>query len=41
MQYGLRIRYEKQPIQSVTIRYKYLGFTKVKTITRWFNDESK
>lgn len=41
MQYGLRIRYEKQPIRSVTIRYKYLGFTKVKTITRWFNDESK
>ncbi|WP_261304351.1 hypothetical protein [Paenibacillus andongensis] len=41
MQYGLRFRYEKQPIQSVTIRYKYLGFTKVKTITRWFNDEAK
>lgn len=43
MQYGLRIRYEKQPIQSVTIRYKYLGFKKVKTITKWlwFNDEAK
>ncbi|KRF13669.1 hypothetical protein [Paenibacillus sp. Soil787] len=36
--YGLRIRYDKQPIERVTIRYKYLGFTKVKIITRWFND---
>jgi hypothetical protein len=41
MQYGLRIRYEKQPIESVTIEYKYIGFTKAKTITRWFNDENK
>lgn len=41
MQYGLRIRYAKQPIESVTIEYKYLGFTKVKTITRWFNVKSK
>jgi hypothetical protein len=39
MEYGLRIRYEKKSIQSVTIKYKYLGFTKVKKITRWFNDE--
>ena len=38
MQYGLRIRYENQLIHSVTIRYKYLGFKKVKTITKWFND---
>lgn len=41
MQYGLRFRYNKKSIQSVTIKYKYLGFTKVKKITNWFNDEMK
>lgn len=36
MQYGLRLHYENQPIQSITIKYKYLGFKKMKNITRWF-----
>ncbi|OME86284.1 hypothetical protein BK120_10030 [Paenibacillus sp. FSL A5-0031] len=40
MQYGLRIRYEHQPIQNVTITYKYLGFTKTKSITNWFESDS-
>jgi len=40
MQYGLRIRYEHQPIQNVTITYKYLGFTKTKSITKWFDSDS-
>lgn len=35
--YGIRIIYdEEQPIRSVTIRYKYLGFTKTAKITKWF-----
>jgi hypothetical protein len=39
MRYGVRIVYdESQPINSVIIRYKYLGFTKAATITRWFEN---
>jgi hypothetical protein len=36
MHYGIRILYERSTIKKVTIRYKYLGFTKVKNITKWF-----
>lgn len=33
MQYGLRIFNKNKPINSVTIRYKYLGFIKTKKLT--------
>lgn len=39
MQYGLRLRYDNQSIQNVTIKYKYFGFTKEKNITKWFNPD--
>ncbi|HZG84102.1 hypothetical protein [Paenibacillus sp.] len=37
--YGVIVRYDKEPIQEVTIRYSYLGFTKVKRITHWFDSD--
>ena len=38
--YGIVVRYDKAPIREVTIRYRYLGFTKVKRITEWFDADS-
>lgn len=35
--YGVVVRYDKEPIQEVTIRYTYLRFTKEKRITKWFD----
>ncbi|MGM0881276.1 MAG: hypothetical protein ACQEXQ_09555 [Bacillota bacterium] len=37
MQYGIRIRHGEK-IESVTIKYKYFGFTKTKKITSWFQN---
>ncbi|SDX05341.1 hypothetical protein [Paenibacillus sp. CF384] len=34
--YGIAIRFDQQPLEEVTIRYTYLGLTKEKHITRWF-----
>ncbi|MCR2807147.1 hypothetical protein [Paenibacillus soyae] len=34
--YGIVIRYDKDPIQEVKNRYRYLGFTKVKRVKHWF-----
>jgi hypothetical protein len=31
--YGVVVRYDKESLQDMTIRYTYLGFTKVKRIT--------
>ncbi|RAP77225.1 hypothetical protein [Paenibacillus montanisoli] len=30
--YGIVVRYDQEPLQEVTIRYDYLGFTKVKHV---------
>ncbi|MDQ0875882.1 hypothetical protein QFZ77_004541 [Paenibacillus sp. V4I3] len=35
--YGVVVRYDEEPLQEVTIRYTYLGFTKVKRVTKWFD----
>lgn len=35
--YGIVVRHLKEPLREVTIRYTYLGFTKVKRITHWFD----
>lgn len=38
--YGIRIvNNTSKPMKYITIRYKYLGFTKTKTITRWFDTQ--
>ncbi|WP_426454000.1 hypothetical protein ACP26L_16135 [Paenibacillus sp. S-38] len=34
--YGLRLRLDEAPITRVTVRYRYLGFSKTAVITRWF-----
>jgi hypothetical protein len=34
--FGIAVRFDQQPLQEVTIRYKYLGLTKEKHITKWF-----
>lgn len=36
--YGIIVRYDQEPLQDVTIRYTYLGFTKVKRVTKWSFD---
>lgn len=35
--YGIVVRYDEGAVQEMTIRYTYLGFTKVKRIARWFD----
>ncbi|MCM3630616.1 hypothetical protein M3194_25115 [Paenibacillus glycanilyticus] len=35
--YGIRFAANRGPIHSVTVKYKYLGFTKKLTITNWFD----
>ncbi|WP_168118635.1 hypothetical protein [Paenibacillus sp. HB172176] len=37
--YGVVVQYDKEPIREVTIRYTYLGFTKEKRITNWFDSD--
>jgi len=34
--YGVAIRYDSAPVKEVTVKYSYLGLTKTKEITRWF-----
>ncbi|NIK70602.1 hypothetical protein [Paenibacillus sp. BK720] len=36
--YGIRFSAEEGTVQSVTVKYKYLGFTKKLTVTRWFDN---
>lgn len=35
--YGIVVRYDEEPLQEVTIRYTYLGLTKEKRVTKWFD----
>ena len=37
--YGVVVRYDKESLQDMTIRYTYLGFTKVKRIIKGFDSD--